>query len=187
MKWSFQIEDLTSKLKTRLTGLEKIKHIMTKSKKKNIVQGVFKSVLCYCLPLIGGCNKSEIRSLQVQQNKAAQIVLNFPPRSKRDLMFDKLEWLTVHQLVAYHTLISIYRIRSAGVPEDLAATLGRDNHNGHIIMKNTKLEIYRNSFVFRGAVLWNKLPRLLRVGEKLGKFKSDLKNWIVENVPRFDE
>ena len=73
------------------------------------------------------------------------------------------------------------------MPEDLATTPGRDNHNGHIIMKNTKLDMYRNSFVFRGAVLWNKLPRLLRVGEKLGKFKSDLKNWIVKNVPRFDE
>ena len=83
LKWSFQIEDLTSKLKTRLTGLDKIKHIMSKSKKKNIVQGVFNSVLCYCLPLFGGCNKSEMSSLQVQQNKAAQIVLNFPPRTNR--------------------------------------------------------------------------------------------------------
>ena len=46
LKWSFQIEDLTSKLKTRLTGLDKIKHIMSKSKKKNIVHGVFNSVLC---------------------------------------------------------------------------------------------------------------------------------------------
>ena len=113
LKWSFQIEDLTSKLKTRLTGLDKIKHIMSKSKKKNIVQGVFNSVLCYCLPLFGGCNKSEMSSLQVQQNKAAQIVLNFPPRTNMGLMFDQLEWLTVHQLIAYHTLISVYRIRSA--------------------------------------------------------------------------
>ena len=174
----------SSKLKTRLTGLDKIKHIMSKSKKKNIVQGVFKSVLCYCLPLFGGCNKSEMSSLQVQQNKAAQIVLNFPPRTNRGLMFDQLEWLTVHQLIAYHTLILVYRIRSAGVPEDLAATLSRDNHNGHINIKNTRLELYRNSFIFRGALLWNKLPRILRVGKQLGQFKTE---WIAKNIPRFDE
>ena len=102
-------------------------------------------------------------------------------------MFDQLEWLTVHQLIAYHTLISVYRIRSAGVPEDLAATLSRDNHNGHINIKNTRLELYRNSFIFRGALLWNKLPRILRVGKQLGQFKTDLREWIAKNIPRFDE
>ena len=71
LKWSQQIESLASKLKTRLTGLEKLKYVMNKSKKKDIVQGVFNSVLCYCIPLFGGCNKSEMNILQVQQNRAA--------------------------------------------------------------------------------------------------------------------
>ena len=48
LKWSKQIENLTSKLRTRLTGLEKLKNVMNKSAKKNIVQGVFNSFLCYC-------------------------------------------------------------------------------------------------------------------------------------------
>ena len=63
LKWSHQIESLASKLKTSPTGLEKLKHVKNKSKKKNIVQGVFNSVLCYCIPLFGGCNKSEMNVL----------------------------------------------------------------------------------------------------------------------------
>ena len=73
------------------------------------------------------------------------------------------------------------------MPEDLAATLSRDNHNGHINIKNTKLELYRNSFIFRGALLWNKLPRILRVEKQLGQFKRDLREWIAKNIPRFDD
>ena len=73
LKWSQQIESLTSKLKTRITGLEKLKYVMGCSTKKNIVQGVFNSVLCYCLPLFGGCSKAEINQLQIQQNRAAHL------------------------------------------------------------------------------------------------------------------
>ena len=111
LKWCSQVEELSKKLKKRLTGLGNLKYLMNRSKKDSIVQGVFNSVLCYCLPLFGGCSNSQVQMLQVQQNKAAQIVLNFPPRTSRELMFDKLKWLTVSQLIAYHTAITVYRVR----------------------------------------------------------------------------
>ena len=101
-------------------------------------------------------------------------------------MFDKIAWLTVNQLIAYHTLITVYRVRKTQEPEDLALMLSRDNHNGHIILKNTQLGLYRNSFVFRGSLLWNKLPPMLRNETKLIKFKKCLRNWVLENIPRFD-
>ena len=63
--------------------------------KKNIVQGVFDSVLCYCFPLFGGCSKTDVQLLQVFQTRAAQVVLRLPPRTGRALMIDKLDWLTV--------------------------------------------------------------------------------------------
>ena len=49
VKWSEQVEKLVGKLKTRLSGLHNLKHIMGKNTKKSIVEGVFNSVLCYCL------------------------------------------------------------------------------------------------------------------------------------------
>jgi hypothetical protein len=54
MEWSEQVKALVGKLKQRLGGLEKLKYIMRPEYKKNIVEGVFNSVLCYCLPLFGG-------------------------------------------------------------------------------------------------------------------------------------
>ena len=148
IKWSVQIVALTSKLKTRLTGLGKLKSVMERQSKKTIVQGVFNSVLCYCLPLFGGCNQSEVQTLQVQQNRAAQIVLNSPPRTSRDWMFDKLGWMTVQQLIAHHTLIAVYRIRQSKEPEQLADILTTDIY-GRIILNNSILGSYRNSFTYR--------------------------------------
>ena len=185
LKWSLQIKSLAAKLKTRLTGLEKLKYVMNRNNKKNIVEGVFNSVLCYCIPLFGGCNKSELNLLQVLQNRAAHVVLRMPPRTSRSTMFDKLGWLTVQQLIAYHTLITVFRIRLTKEPEDLATILSKDNISGHIIMKNTQLGLYRESFVFRGAVLWNRMPLSLRKETKLGVFKKNIKQWVENNIPRF--
>ena len=41
----------------------------------------------------------EINSLQLLQNKAANIVGRFPPRSHRSSIFDKPGWLTINQLI----------------------------------------------------------------------------------------
>ena len=173
-------------LSLRFVTVAKVRKLLSnRHNKKNIVQGVFNSVLCYCLPLFGGCNNSDVHVLQVQQNRAAQIVLNCPPRSNRNLMYDRLAWLTVQQLIAYHTLVTVYRIRQSQEPENLARILRLDNHNGHIIMKNTQLSLYRSSFVFRGSLLWNKLPRELRLEPKLSKFKKNLREWVLENIARF--
>ena len=158
---------------------------MSRSTKKNIVQGVFNSVLCYSVPLFGGCNKAELNLLQIQQNRAAQCVLNFPPRTSRCILFDKLGWLTVEQLIAYHTLITVYRIRMKKEPEYLADHLLRDNIYGRIIVKNCKLGLYRNSFVYRGSTLWNRLSRDMRSEMRIGPFKRKLKNWLESNIERF--
>ena len=184
LKWGEQIKTLTGKLKQRLAGLDRLRLIMNKASKKNM-QGVFNSVLCYCLPLFGGCNITEMQTLQVQQNRAAQIVLNLPPRTNRNYMFDKLGWMTVQQLIVYHTLISVFRIRQSKEPEYLARALGRDNNRGNIIVENSRLGLYKRSFVPRGSTLWNKLPRELRILAKIGKFKKELRKWVADNVEKF--
>ena len=99
-------------------------------------------------------------------------------------MYDRLNWLTVQQLIVYHTLISVYRIRQSREPEHLSARLSRDNMYGPIVKKNVRLELYRKSFVFRGSVLWNKLPVDLRIEQKLSKFKKGLSKWVLGNVHR---
>ena len=185
LKWSEQIKNLTGKLKKRLAGLDKLRLIMSKNNKKNIVQGVFNSVLCYCLPLFGECNTTELKTLQVLQNRAARIVLNLPPRANRNTMFEKLGWMSVKQLIAYHTLLAVYRVRQSQEPEYLARELMRDNNRGNIIVKNSRLGLYKNSFVPRGSTLWNNLPRELRNITKIGNFKQKLRKWVGDNVMKF--
>ena len=88
--------------------------------------------------------------------------------------------MTVNQLIAYHTLIIVFRIRQSKEPEYLARPLCRDNKQGNIVMENTRLGIYRSSFIFRGSVMWN-----CKLEKKVGKFKMGLKKWVMEKILRF--
>ena len=185
LKWHVQVSELKSKLKKRLVGLSHIKFILPFNTRKIVSEGMFNSVLVYCLPLFGGCDVQEVKDLQVLQNKAARIVTHSPLRASRQGMFDELGWLTVKQLILYHTLLSVYRIRKSQEPEYLASILTRDNHYGKIIIPNTKLSLYRKSFGFRGASNWNSLPSALRQMEPMGTFKRELKAWIKSETARF--
>ena len=69
LKWSQQIESLEDKLKTRLTGLEKLKYVMNRFTKKNIVQGVFNSVLCYCLPCLIDAMSLRLKSFKSRKTE----------------------------------------------------------------------------------------------------------------------
>ena len=185
LDWHGQIEILLKKLQSRLAGLAHVRFVLPYNLRKVVSEGVFNSVLEYCLPLFAGCDAGEIHDLQVMQNKAVQLVTHSPPRAIRNPMYDRLGWLTVNQLVSYHTLLAVYRVRSTGEPEYLAESLCNDNRNGHIIIKSTKLSMLKNSFKFRGACNWNALPSSLRNIKKIGSFKKSVKIWITKHVSRF--
>ena len=185
LKWHRQVEQLKLKLKKRLAGLSHIKFILPYGTRKTVSEGIFNSVLVYCLPLFGGCDNEEIRALQILQNKAARIVTHSHIRTPRQQMYDQLDWLTVKQLVTYHTLLAVYRVRQTKEPEYLASVLCNDSRTGKIILPTTKLSLARKSFTLRGICNWNSLPANIRQHENIGSFKKEIKQWIKRNVPRF--
>ena len=185
LKWHIQVQNLLLKLKTRLAGLNKIKFIVPFHIRKILTHSIFNSVLVYCLPLFGGCEKYEIKALQVLQKQAARIVTHSPPRSSRIELFTKLDWLTDNQLIVYHTLISVFKLRQNQEPEYLAEKLLQNTGYGRILIPNIKLSLAQKSFMIRGKSDWNELPATLRSQTKIGIFKKHVKKWIFDNTPRF--
>ena len=187
LKWHKHVHLLLGKLKTRLIGLTKLKKFAPFSVRKKLAEGLFNSSLVYCLPLFGGMDKGDMKDLQVMQNKAAQVVTLSPPRAERVTMYSKLGWLTINQLVFYHSVLAVYKIRISKEPTYLADILGRDSRNSRIIIPNVKLRLTQRSFTVRGAESWNLLPFSIQKSSNIGQFKKFAKEWILANIPRFLE
>ena len=74
------------------------------------------------------------------------------------ILYERLSWVNGLQPIAYHTMIAVYRVKIKKELEHLASCLCRDNIYGNIIIQNSRLGLYRGSFVYRGSTIWNKLP-----------------------------
>ena len=91
----------------------------------------------------------------------------------------------MRQLVIYHTLLTVYRVRATKEPEYLSKILCNESRFGKIIIQNTKLTLTQRSFTTRGASNWNSLPERIRKLETLSNFKDEIKCWIKKEVSRF--
>ena len=185
LKWHKQVEELLKKLKKRLTALENLRRIIPFNLKKRITEGIFTSVLAYCLPVFGGCDMFEMEALQVMQNKAARLVTGSQQRTSRKEIFAQVEWMTVNQLIFYHSALSTFRIKQSKEPEYLYNIMCRTNRAERIIIPNTSLTLAKKSYCFRGASQWNSLPNGIRNTSRIGAFKFQLRKWIHQNVAQF--
>jgi len=184
LKWKSQINYLCRKLMQRIACLSQLKFVRSFKPRKMIANGLFNSVLMYCMPVWGGCDIQDINRLQILQNRAVQLVTKHPPRTHRNIMFDKIDWLTVRQMVVYTTLLAVFKIRKSGEPELLAVKLRRESRNGRIMIENTKLQTVQDGFVYRGSTQWNMLPNTIKILQE-NKFKVELKQWVRSNISRF--
>ena len=101
-------------------------------------------------------------------------------------------WLSVRQLVFYHSVILIYKTSQTTYPKYIYSKLSSQfPYNTRLAESDSvrmgpefmsKLEITEKSFMNRSTVSYNKLPAELRKISKLEVFKKKLKVWVLENV-----
>ena len=77
------------------------------------------SKLTYLMPLWGGCRKDLIQKLQSLQNKAARAVTKLDWYTPTSELLKQCGWLSVQQLIAYHSLILVYKVMQAKSPKYL--------------------------------------------------------------------
>ena len=140
----------------------------------------------------GGCGAGLKKSLQVLQNKVAQVVTRLDWSAPSKLLLQQCGWLSVNQLIFYHSVLLVFKVRQSKSPKYLYSMHNdwsypyktRQAENGLIrVAVRPGLEMVKDSFKWRAATSFNQLPVEIRTSSKLEQFKRRLKPWIMENVP----
>ena len=177
----------------------KLKYIIPIEKLKIIADGIFTSKLCYGITCWGKLHlnqeakSTEMKALQVLQNHMLRIILHLPWDSQVPIatLLNDTKSLSVNQLLAQHTIKQVKNILVKKSPmllhQHLTATNGstyntRAANRGDLTNNSGKLEITRNSFIYKGIKLWNSLPLEIRHAEST-IFKNNLHSWIKSNIP----
>ena len=120
LKWADHIlhdsNSLVKQLSKRLTAIRRISYMADFKTRKMLTNGLFMSKLAYLMPLWGGCHKFLINTLQVLQNRAARFVTKQNMYSPVQNLLKECGWLSVHQMVFYHTVVLFFKIRKNGTP-----------------------------------------------------------------------
>ena len=205
-----KILGLIPKLSQRVGMLTRLNKYLSRKQFKAACDGLFTSCLLYCLPLYSNVwgiatmddtvrrspsfSKADCRKLQVLQNKILRmkcgiVDMNTPSNDLLDSTGD----MSVHQLGAYQTLVTVFRIIRSGQPKYLAEKLHMktpvDNnifpsrHMYNIQIQYT-LSISRCGFLYRGLRLWNMLPMELKTETNIKTFKYGVKRWVLGNIFR---
>ena len=126
-----------------------------------IANSVCMSTLVYVIQLWGGTTKSLLRAPQVTQNRIMKTVTGKSWFTPAGVLLRECNWLSVHQLVYYHTILSVHKVVLSESPSYLynkmCSAHGYETRNNVKFgeMFASKTARASSSFCYRGATSYN--------------------------------
>ena len=123
--------------------------------------GIYQSKLVSLIQVWGGTQDYIIRALQVSQNRAARVMVGASWYTPSRTLLRKCGWLSVRQLIAYHTVLTMHRTvvneKPVYIHDKLTSTSAHNTrHQAKFSNKfKGRSEKTRQSFCYRGTVLYN--------------------------------
>ena len=128
LKWKTHVQtgehSLIKNLNRKVNALHKVSTYATFKTRLAAANGVFMSTLSYLLPVWGGCEGYLLKSLQVLQNRAARQVTRLSWYTPVRRLLRQCNWLSINQLIFYHSALTIYRTLMSGLPFISSSTSG---------------------------------------------------------------
>ena len=131
-----------------------------------------------------------INTLQVQQNTAARHITKLNNRTSTEVLLRQCGWLSVHQMVAYFSLVLLHKVLNQKKPEYLSqqmkfVTRTRETRNTDSLCLETrkcKTITAQRTFIPRTIDLLNSLPFALRANSDHASFKRSLREYVIINI-----
>ena len=196
LKWNNCIlhneKSLIKQLSTRLNALRIISNVASFKVRLMVANGIFCSKLIYQICLWGGTEDYLLDALQVVQNKAARFISRKDRYTPVSQILQHCGWLSVRQLVWYHSVILIHKTLQTRQPKYIYSRLATQfPYNTRLAQSDavrmgpeymSKLDLTEKSFINRATVSYNKTPSRVRKITAIQTFKVQLKQWIQENL-----
>lgn len=167
LSWSSHINNMITKIGKGICMTRKCLTFITPSIIKSVTHSLVLTHLEYCPVIWSSASKSNMKKLQVAQNKVARLVLGCSYRTNIKYMHERLNWLTVKQKVSLHLAMFLRNILSTSLPYSLAQQLQltaehgystRGATAGHLTLPAHNTNFRKRTIMHRSIVLWNSFP-----------------------------
>ena len=187
---------LFKKLVPKMNALKMLSRNASFKTRLMVANATIMSTMSYMLPVWGGTEDYIIQAAQVIQNRAARTVTKLDWFTPQRILLQQTNWLSIRQLIHYHTLLQVWRTRAHGQPKYIVKKFNRGANyrtrgvaagtytaDGYLQIPDTNTALAKKGMMVRCPTVWNTMPRSLRVfdGSQIS-FKKDIKKWIKETV-----
>ena len=139
---------------------------------------------------MGGCEGYLVKALKVLQNRAARQVTKLSWFTPTRRLLGQCNWLSIRQLIFYHSALTVFRTVSTKEPLYLSEHLytvhpypTRLAAGGGLRIDGIHGGLASKGFLVRAAKEFNNIPADIRMSKTLPTFKKLLKKWIKDNIP----
>ena len=182
LKWQSHLHAVTSKVSRSLFLLKQLTPYLDTNARKMFFHA---NTLChvnYASVLWDGAANSHLMRLNSLLKRAAKIMLPDPTLSTLRKQ-KQLNILPLKLQLEFNKCLTVYKIQNKLAPPYLSAFLTpatRRYGSNNYVLPRTRIDLFKTSFAFSGASLWNSLPNNMKTGSSLSRFKYDLYNHLMQ-------
>ena len=175
LTWKDQLEKTHKSLSSQYRVLKKMKYLSPKLLEAFYFRAVIPQIT-YCISVWGNCSVAKLYEIENLHIKVGRFIHRVPQNILESEVLSYIKWQDLGYLYKRRLAIEVFKVKH-GLNHRLMPffTFTESKRRGVLLeVKRKKTELGRNSFSYRGIVVWNSLDRRTRNLEKLNALKVAL-------------
>jgi hypothetical protein len=186
LKWQAHIVNVCKSVARNVHLLGKLKLYVDLDARLMFFNAHILSHINYASTVWSGAGDIHLKKLNSLHRRAAKSLVSNPYLST-DEKLRSVNILSLDKQFELNTAVQVYKARYGLVPPyvtNLLVTSDNRYDSGKYILPRTRIDLYKSSFAFSGASVWNSLPLKIRNCSKLSLFKAYVKKYLLsKNLP----
>lgn len=182
LRWHFHINNVCKTVARNIYLLSKLKLYVDKQALNLFFHAHCMSHINYASSVWDGAGEVHLKKLNSLHRRAAKFTVPNPLLSTEQKLISA-GILPLTQQFRFNTAVLVFKARSGLAPlylKDLLTVSGGKYFSDKYILPQTRIDLYKSSFSFQGANIWNSLPASVRKCQSLGSFKFCLKKHLLK-------
>ena len=188
LNWKCHIENITKKIAAGIGAIKRIRHLVPPAILEHIYHALIQPHFDYCSTVWGSCGVTLQDKLQKLQNRASRVVTFSNYDADASQLLEALNWKSLKCQRNLQEAIMVFKCLHGLAPSYLNSKFSfkstgydlRDSEN-KINVPKPRTNYLKDSFSYKGATLWNSLPREARCSESLRSFKRTVHTAFMES------
>ena len=179
LRWENHIDFLTKKLARSLFLLNRLKLFIDTDARKIFFNAHCLSHINYA-SIVWSCSaQNHLKKLNTLYKRGTKIILPDPTLSTKEKQA-VLDILPLNQQLEFQKLVSVFKTRFNLTPHYITNLLIKSHRysSTNYLLPQARIDLFKTSFSFSGAVMWNSLPLRLRLCCSCSEFKTNLRHYL---------